>query len=92
MEDPDSAMQRPAPHTHKRSNLGDFSQTSYCRPCGGSRWCPFAEVSIPLPAELQHCTHETVHAPPATVFLQPRHFQIPTECLFTVVLPQNVQT
>lgn len=36
-------------------------------------------------------TYETVHAPPATVFLHDLHVQIPTECLFTVVLPQNVQ-
>jgi len=36
-------------------------------------------------------TYETVHAPPATVFLQPLHFQIPTECLLTVFLPQKVQ-
>ena len=36
-------------------------------------------------------THETVHAPPATVFLQLPHLQIPTECRLTVVLPQKVQ-
>ncbi len=36
-------------------------------------------------------TYETVQAPPATVFLHDRQFQIPTECRFTVVLPQKVQ-
>ena len=37
-------------------------------------------------------TYETVYAPPATVFLQDLQFQIPTECLLTVVFPQNVHT
>lgn len=36
-------------------------------------------------------TYETTQAPPATVFLHDRHCQIPTECRFTEVLPQNVQ-
>jgi hypothetical protein len=35
-------------------------------------------------------TYETVQAPPATVFLHALHCQIPTECLFTVVLPQKL--
>lgn len=34
---------------------------------------------------------ETVHAPPATVFRQGRHTQMPTACRFTVFLPQKVQ-
>jgi hypothetical protein len=34
---------------------------------------------------------ETTQAPPATVFLQDRHFQIPTDVRFTVVFPQKVQ-
>lgn len=33
---------------------------------------------------------DTVQAPPATVFLHDRQFQIPTECRFTVTLPQKV--
>jgi hypothetical protein len=37
-------------------------------------------------------TYETVHAPPATVFLQALQVQIPTECRFTVFLPQKVHT
>jgi hypothetical protein len=37
-------------------------------------------------------TYDTVYAPPATVFLQDLQSQIPTECLLTVVFPQNVQT
>ena len=36
-------------------------------------------------------TYDTVYAPPATVFLHALQLQIPTECLLTVVLPQNVQ-
>ena len=36
-------------------------------------------------------TYETVQAPPAIVFWQPLHFQMPTECRLTVFLPQNVQ-
>lgn len=36
-------------------------------------------------------TYDTVQAPPATVFLQDLQDQIPTACLFTVGLPQNVQ-
>jgi hypothetical protein len=36
-------------------------------------------------------TYETVHAPPAIVFLQLLQFQIPTECLLTEFLPQKVQ-
>lgn len=39
-----------------------------------------------------HFTYETVHAPPATVFLHPLQVQMPTECRLTVFLPQNVQT
>lgn len=35
-------------------------------------------------------THDTVYAPPATVFLHDLQVQIPTECLLTVVFPQNV--
>lgn len=37
-------------------------------------------------------TYDTVYAPPATVLWQARQFQIPTECLLTVVFPQKVQT
>lgn len=37
-------------------------------------------------------TYDTVYAPPATVFLHDLQSQIPTECLLTVVFPQNVQT
>jgi hypothetical protein len=33
-----------------------------------------------------------VYAPPATVLLHDLQFQIPTECLLTVVFPQKVQT
>lgn len=35
---------------------------------------------------------DTVYAPPATVLLHDLQFQIPTECLLTVVFPQKVQT
>lgn len=35
-------------------------------------------------------TYDTVQAPPATVFLHDLQLHIPTECRFTVVLPQNV--
>ena len=44
-------------------------------------------LSNTIPSE---STYETVHAPPATVFLQALHVQIPTLCLLTVVLPQKV--
>jgi hypothetical protein len=37
-------------------------------------------------------TYDTVYAPPATVLLHDLQFQIPTECLLTVVFPQKVQT
>ena len=33
----------------------------------------------------------STYAPPATVFLQREHFQMPTECLLTEFLPQNTQ-
>lgn len=36
-------------------------------------------------------TYETVQAPPATLFLQALHSQIPTDLRLTVFLPQNVQ-
>lgn len=35
-------------------------------------------------------TYDTVHAPPATVFLQLLQLQMPTLCRLTVVLPQKV--
>ena len=34
-------------------------------------------------------TYETVHAPPATVFLHDLHVQMPTECRLTVFFPQK---
>src|SRR5436190_3343041 len=36
-------------------------------------------------------TYETIQAPPATVFLQDRHSQMPTALRFTEFFPQNVQ-
>jgi len=35
---------------------------------------------------------DTVYAPPATVLWHDLQFQMPTECLLTVVFPQKVQT
>lgn len=45
----------------------------------------------PPPALIPRSTYDTVQAPPATVFLHALQLHIPTECRFTVVLPQNVQ-
>lgn len=45
---------------------------------------------FPIQCRLFLCTYDTVQAPPATVFLHDRQFQIPTECRFTVTLPQKV--
>lgn len=59
--------------------------------------CELVSALTPRAVELKRkkllCyTYETVHAPPATVFLHPLQFQMPTECRFTVFLPQKVQT
>jgi hypothetical protein len=45
---------------------------------------------LPSPNCVQ--TYDTVYAPPATVLWHDLQFQIPTECLLTVVFPQKVQT
>src|ERR1700760_267942 len=42
------------------------------------------------PGRLSVQTYDTVHAPPATVFLHALQVQIPTECLLTVFLPQKL--
>ena len=65
-----------------RSNLRNFSKTPYRRSCSSSRRRPaktelFSDPwSFGLPLR---GTYETVQAPPATVFLHDRQFQIPTE-------------
>ena len=53
--------------------------------------CNSAKIYPPRRALPVPETYETVQAPPATVFLHDPQFQIPTECRFTVFLPQNVQ-
>ena len=80
------------------SNLRNFSQSSDSRSCGCGSWRSVIYVRFvqwrvsPSSRSSPILTYETVHAPPATVFLQPLHFQIPTECRLTVFFPQNVQT
>ena len=83
-------------------HLGNLSETSDRRSCGSSSWSsgdidvrhnPDCMGSINASGVRSWLlTYETVHAPPATVFLQPLHFQMPTACRLTVFLPQNVHT
>lgn len=63
-------------------------RTSWSRESDGSQHARLREQPLPPLGT----TYETVYAPPATVLLQLLQFQMPTECLLTVVLPQNVHT
>ena len=90
-------------NAHPISNLRKLSESPNGGPCRSSRWCSSPAVSLPSRSRSVHSrdfprrisshseTYETVQAPPATVFLQEPQLQMPTECRFTVFLPQNVQ-
>lgn len=85
-------------------DLSNLPQPTDCRTYGGRGWRPgeFEKALISKEAlnrveavgypsaTVSTLTYETVQAPPATVFLHALHSQIPTECLFTVVLPQKL--
>ena len=90
------------PPCESDSDFSNFPQSSNRGSSRSGSRRPEALISLPI-IGLKHRfaiaesnrvgigTYETVHAPPATVFLQALQVQIPTECRFTVFLPQKVQ-
>lgn len=79
-------------------HLRNLPQSPNRRPSRSGSRCPGESRQLTITVKQQlgpsfaaPLTYETVHAPPATVFWHPLHFQMPTECRFTVFFPQKVQ-